>query len=150
LIRADDLGQRQHVGDPLGQEQPDHVAVGRPDLLADDDPQAQVTLGCLHGRRGHVVVGDADQVEAGLAGPFGQLIERQHRVAGRDRVQMAVNPHPPGRGHDTHPTRSLLSPRTLVGRFTPAALPRLTRRSPVPRIFLEHHSSNRVRLRRRR
>jgi len=36
------LGQRQHVGDPLGQEQPDHVAVRGPDLLADHDAHAQV------------------------------------------------------------------------------------------------------------
>ncbi len=43
--QPDDLGQRQHVGNPLGEEQPDHVAVGGPDLLADDDPDAEVTLG---------------------------------------------------------------------------------------------------------
>jgi hypothetical protein len=111
----DDLGQRQHVGDPLGQEQPDHVAVGRPDLLADDDPHAQVTLGRLDGGRSDVVVGDADHVEAGLPGSPGQLFERQHGVAGRDRVQVAVHSHPPGRGHDTHPTHSLRLTRGSVG-----------------------------------
>jgi hypothetical protein len=104
---ADDLGQRQHVGDPLGQEQPDHVAVGRPDLLAHEDPDAQVALGCQDGSRGDVVVGDADHVQAGLPGPLGQLIEGQHGVAGRDRVQVAVDPDPSGRGHETHPRSSL-------------------------------------------
>jgi hypothetical protein len=103
---ADDLGQRQHVGDPLGQEQPDHVAVGRPDLLAHHDPHAEVTLGRLDRGRGDVVVGDADHVEAGLPGPLGQFLERQHRVAGRDRVQVAVDPDAPGRSHDPHPTHS--------------------------------------------
>jgi hypothetical protein len=103
---ADDLGQRQHVGDPLGQEQPDHVAVRRPDLLADDDPHPQVALGRPHRRRGDVVVGDADHVQTGHPGPLGQRLQRQHRVAGRDRVQMAVDPHPPGRSYQTHPTRS--------------------------------------------
>jgi hypothetical protein len=89
---GDDLGRRQHVRDPLGQEQADHVAVRGPDLLADDDADAQVAFCGGHGGRGHVVVGDAHHVEPGLAGAVGQLVEGEYGVAGRDRVQVAVDP----------------------------------------------------------
>jgi hypothetical protein len=94
---GDDLGHRQHVGDPLGQEQPDHVAVRRPDLLAHDDADAQVPPGRRDGGRGHVVVGDAHHIQGGLPGPLGELLQRQHRVPGRDRVQVAVDADPAGR-----------------------------------------------------
>jgi hypothetical protein len=93
----DDLGDRQHVGDPLGQEQPDQVAVRGPDLLADDDADAQVPAGRRERGRGLVVVGDAHHVQAVLPGPHGELLERQHGVPGRDRVEVAVDAHPPVR-----------------------------------------------------
>jgi hypothetical protein len=128
LDPADDLGQRQHVGDPLGQEQPDHVAVRRPDLLADDDTDAEVALGRPGRGLGHIVIGDADDVEAGRLGALGQLRQRQHRVAGRDRVQVAVDPHPPGRGHDPHPTPPSLRPRP-PGIDTAAAVVRIFSRA---------------------
>jgi hypothetical protein len=96
LDPADHLGQRQHVRNPLAEEQPDHVAVRRPDLLAHDDPHAQVSPGRRGGCRRDVMVGDADHVEAGLPGPLGKLVQRQHGIAGRDRVQVTVDPHPPG------------------------------------------------------
>jgi hypothetical protein len=89
-----DLGQRQHVGDPLGQEQPDHVAVRGPDLLADHDPDAQVPAGRRDRGRGLVVVGDAHHVQAVLPGANGELLDGQDGVPGRDRVQVTVDPHP--------------------------------------------------------
>jgi len=45
-------------------------------------------------RRGHIVIGDADDVDPFLGGPFGQLVERGDGVARRHGVQMAVHPHP--------------------------------------------------------
>jgi len=35
---GDDLGDGEHVGHPFGEKKTDHVAVGRPDLLPDHDP----------------------------------------------------------------------------------------------------------------
>jgi hypothetical protein len=115
---GDDLGQRQHVRDPLGQEQPDHVAGRRPDLLADNDPDVQVTagrrLGCLHGGRDYVVIGDAHYVQAGVPRPVGELLDSRRRVSGRDGVQVAVQPHPSGRG--AGPGNRQLDRHRLAGR----------------------------------
>jgi hypothetical protein len=88
---GDDRGDREHVRHSFGEKQADDVAVGRPDLLADDDPDAQVPAGRRYGGRGLVVVGDAHHVQAGLRGPLGQLLQGRHGVAGRDRVQVAVD-----------------------------------------------------------
>ena len=38
LDPGDDLGDGEHVGHPFGEKKTDHVAVGRPDLLPDHDP----------------------------------------------------------------------------------------------------------------
>jgi hypothetical protein len=107
---ADDLGQRQHVGNPLGEEQPDHVAVRGPDLLADDHPHAQVALRRRDGRVRDVVVGHADGVQASLPRPVGELIHRQHGVSRRDGVQVAVHPHP-SECHRAAPRNSASSSR---------------------------------------
>ena len=37
-----------------------------------------------------------NHVQGGLPGPLGELLERQHGVAGRGGVQVAIHPHPPG------------------------------------------------------
>jgi hypothetical protein len=42
---GDDLGHGEHVRHPFGEEQADDVAVGRPDLLPDDDPDTQLPAG---------------------------------------------------------------------------------------------------------
>ncbi|HEY7265251.1 MAG TPA: hypothetical protein VH589_27705 [Trebonia sp.] len=99
---SDNLGQRQHVRDPLRQEQADHVADRCPDLLSYDDPDVQVAacrrLGGRHGGRSEVVVGDAHRIQAGAPGLAGQLLDGEHRIPGRDGVHVAVEPHPAGRG----------------------------------------------------
>jgi hypothetical protein len=96
------LGQGQHVRDPLCQEQADHVADRCPDFLSYDDPDVQVAagrrLGGRDGGRGEVVVGDAHHIEAGVPGLAGQLLDGEHRVPGRDGVHVAVEPHPAGWG----------------------------------------------------
>jgi hypothetical protein len=95
---GDDLGHGEHVRHPFGEEKADEVAVGSPDLLADDDPDAQVPAGRRYGGRGLVVVGDAHHVQAGLPGPLGQLLQGGHGIAGRDRVQVAVDTDQAHRG----------------------------------------------------
>jgi len=71
---GDDVGDGEHVRHPFAEEKADDVAVGRPDLLADDDPDAQVPAGRGDGGRGLVVVGDAHHVQAFLGGALGQLL----------------------------------------------------------------------------
>jgi hypothetical protein len=66
---GDDLGHGQHVRHPFGEEQADDVAVGCPDLLPDDDPDAQVAS--CRGGRDLVVVGDEYHVQAFLGGALG-------------------------------------------------------------------------------
>jgi hypothetical protein len=66
---GDDLGHGQHVRHPFGEEQADDVAVGCPDLLPDDDPDAQVAS--CRGGRDLVVVGDEHHVQAFLGGALG-------------------------------------------------------------------------------
>ncbi len=93
---GDNLVHGEHVGHPFGKKETDEVPVGRPDLLPHHDPDAEVPRG--RGGGDLVVVGDAHHVQAGLAGPAGELLQGQHRVAGRDRVQVAVDPDPVHRG----------------------------------------------------
>jgi hypothetical protein len=93
---GDDLVHGKHVGHPFGKKEADEVSVGRPDLLPDHDPDPEVPRG--HRGRDLVVVGDAHHVQGGLAGPVGELLQGQHGVAGRDRVQVAVDPDPAHRG----------------------------------------------------
>jgi len=99
---GDNLGQGQHVRDPLRQEQADHVADRGADFLSHDDPDVQVAagrrLGGRHGGRGEVMVGDAHHIQAGMPGLMGQLPDGEHRVPGRDGVHVTVEPHPAGRG----------------------------------------------------
>ncbi len=94
--QGDDLVHGKHVGHPFGKKETDEVPVGRPDLLPHHDPDAEVPRG--RGGGDLVVVGDAHHVQAGLAGPAGELLQGQYRVAGRDRVQVAVDPDPVHRG----------------------------------------------------
>jgi hypothetical protein len=95
---GDDLGHGEHVRHPFGEEKTDDVAVGRPDLLPDDDPDAQILAGRGHGGRDLVVVGDEHHVQAFPGGAFVQLIQRGHRVPGRHRVQVAVDADQAHRG----------------------------------------------------
>jgi hypothetical protein len=86
---GDDLGYGEHVRHPFGEKKTDDVAVGRPDLLPDDDPDAQA--GRCYGGRDLVVVGDEHHVQAFPGGALVQLVQRGHRVPGRHRVQVAVD-----------------------------------------------------------
>jgi hypothetical protein len=93
-LRSDpghDVGYGEHVRHPFGEEKTDDVAVGRPDLLPHDDPDAEVPAGRRDRGRGLVVVGDAHHVQAGLHGPLRQFVQGGHGVTGRDRVQVAVD-----------------------------------------------------------
>ena len=84
------VGHRQNVRNTLGQEQADQLSRRRPDLLANDDANSQVTSErVLRGRDG-VVVRDAHHVEADRFHSLGKLIQRGARIARCKCVQMAI------------------------------------------------------------
>ena len=97
---GDHLGDGQHVGDPLGQEQPDDLPGLRPDLLADDHPHRSVPGGRRFDRSpGLVMVGDADHVDPLGHCALSELVESRDGIARRHGVQVAVDPHPPWTHH---------------------------------------------------
>lgn len=92
---VDHLGHRQDVRNALGQEQTDNFSRRRANLFADDDTNAELTTEGFR-RLDRVMIGDAHHVEADRFHALGKLLQRGARVARYQRVQMTVEPNPPG------------------------------------------------------
>ena len=81
LYPGDRVGHRQHVGNPLGQEQADDLARLGPDLLTEDHPHGSLPGGGrFHRGADLVVISDRDHVDPLGGSPFGQFTEREDRV----------------------------------------------------------------------
>ena len=82
----------QHIGDPLGEEQPDDLSVGGGDLFAHDDLDVVVFLTSVSlGQESAVrlvVIGYADHVHAIFAGLVHLLVWLDHRLGEFDDSEL--------------------------------------------------------------
>ena len=91
------LGNRQHVRNPLRQEQADNFSGRGADLFANNNANSEVATEGL-GRVDRMMVRDAHHIEVHRFDAFGQLLQRGPGVARSGRVQMTVEPYPTGAG----------------------------------------------------
>jgi hypothetical protein len=99
---VDHVRHRQHVGNPLGQEQPDDFSRRSADLFADNDANAEISTEGLR-RVDRVMIRNTHDVEVNGFDAVRQLFECGSCVARGGGVQMAVKPYPAGLGRRWRP-----------------------------------------------